>query len=103
MGRGAPVIAVIIDGEPGDAERECFPLALRVKIAPDSNATEEPEEPIAADARRDGDGKRMALLKVVVAGLTALPFDDIRKRDAVADNRRTTSAPAARPKSWQIY
>jgi tetratricopeptide (TPR) repeat protein len=43
--------------------------------------------PIAADARREGDGKRMALLKVV-AGLIALPFDDVRKREAIADTRR---------------
>src|SRR5450631_929239 len=31
---GAQVIAVIVGGEPGDADRECFPPALRVKIAP---------------------------------------------------------------------
>ena len=94
IGRGAHVIAVIIDGEPGDAERECFPPALRVMIAPDGTPTRAPEEPIAADARREGDGKRVALLKVV-AGLIALPFDDVRKREAIADNRRIKIAAAA--------
>jgi hypothetical protein len=87
IGRGAQVIAVIVGGEPGDAERECFPPWLRVKIAPDGSPTDEPEEPIAADARPEGDGKRMAILKVA-AGLIALPFDDVRKREAIADNRR---------------
>jgi hypothetical protein len=81
---GAQVIAVIVGGEPGDADRECFPPALRVKIAPDSTPTGEPEEPIAADARPEGDGKPMALLKVA-AGLIVLPFDNVRKREAIAD------------------
>jgi hypothetical protein len=40
--------------------------------------------PIAADARPDGDGKPMALLKVA-AGLIVLPFDNVRKRGAIAD------------------
>jgi hypothetical protein len=74
--RVAPVFAVIVGGEPGDADRECFPPALRVKIAPDSTPTGEPEEPIAADARPEGDGKPMALLKVA-------PFDNVRKREAL--------------------
>jgi tetratricopeptide (TPR) repeat protein len=87
IGRGAQVIAIIVGGEPGDAEQECFPPALRVKIAPDGTPTDEPEEPIAADARPQGDGKRMAILKVA-AGLIALPFDDVRKREAIAENRR---------------
>jgi hypothetical protein len=55
IGRGARVIAVIVDGEPGDAERECFPPALRVKIAPDGTTTKEPEEPIAAVSTRPND------------------------------------------------
>jgi hypothetical protein len=48
---GAQVIAVIVGGEPGDADREASRSALRVKIAPDSTPTGEPEEPTAADAR----------------------------------------------------
>ena len=39
---------------------------------------------IAADARPDGDGKPMALLKVAT-GLVVLPFDNVRKREAIAD------------------
>ena len=35
LGRGDRVIPVIVDGEPGDPERECFPPALRFKLGPD--------------------------------------------------------------------
>jgi tetratricopeptide (TPR) repeat protein len=87
MGRAERVIAIIVDGEPGDAQRECFPPALRVKVGADGALTGEREEPIAADARRDGDGKRLAVQKVVAA-LLDVPFDDLRKRDAIADSRR---------------
>jgi TIR domain-containing protein len=80
-------IAIIVDGEPGDSARECFPPALRFKVNPDGALTGEPEEPIAADARRQGDGKRLALLKVI-AGLLGVPLDDVRKREAIADSRR---------------
>ena len=37
MGRAARVIPVIVDGEPGDAKRECFPAALRFKLAAAAN------------------------------------------------------------------
>ena len=68
MGRSARVLAVIVDGEPGDPERECFPPALRFKVDAQGKITDEREEPIAADARDQGDGKSMALQKTV-AGL----------------------------------
>jgi tetratricopeptide (TPR) repeat protein len=81
------VIAIIVDGEPGDPARECFPPALRFKVGPDGALTGEPEEPIAADARPQGDGRHVALQKVI-AGLLGVPFDDVRKREAIADSRR---------------
>jgi eukaryotic-like serine/threonine-protein kinase len=89
MGRAARVIAIIVDGEPGDPQRECFPPALRFKLGADGALTDEREEPIAADARRSADGKRLALQKVV-AGLLGVPFDDVRKRDAIAASFRMT-------------
>ena len=94
MGRAERVIAIIVDGEPGDPQRECFPPALRFKLGPDGALTDEREEPIAADARHVGDGKRLALQKVV-AGLLGVSFDDVRKRDAIADNFRIKVAAAA--------
>jgi tetratricopeptide (TPR) repeat protein len=94
MGGGERVVAIIVDGEPGDPARECFPPALRCKVGPDGEVTDEPEEPIAADARPQGDGKRLALQKVVAA-LIAVPFDDVRKREAIGDSRRIKIAAAA--------
>jgi len=88
LGRSTHVIAVIVDGVPGDAEHECFPPALRVKVGPDGTPTSEPEEPITADAREQGDGKRIALLRVV-AHLIAMPFEELRGRDTAAVKRRT--------------
>ena len=88
LGRSTHVIAVIVDGVPGDAEHECFPPALRVKVAPDGTPTTDPEEPITADAREQGDGKRIAALRVV-AHLIAVPFDELRGRDTAAVKRRS--------------
>jgi tetratricopeptide (TPR) repeat protein len=87
LGRHHRVIAIIVDGEPGDAERECFPPALRFKVTSAGEVTGEHEKPIAADARPQADGRHIALLKVV-AGLIAVPFDEVRKREAIADSRR---------------
>jgi hypothetical protein len=63
--------------EPGDAARECLPAASRFELGPDGALTGEPKEPIAADARREGGGKHLALQKII-AGLFG----------ATADNRR---------------
>lgn len=38
------VIAIIVDGEPGDPARECFPPALRFKVDPDGTLTGDREE-----------------------------------------------------------
>jgi tetratricopeptide (TPR) repeat protein len=87
MGRAARVIPVIVDGEPGSAERECFPAALRFKLGADGTLTGEPEEPIAADAREQGDGKEIAKHKAV-AGLLGLGLDEIVRRASRARKRR---------------
>jgi tetratricopeptide (TPR) repeat protein len=87
MGRADRVIPVIVDGEPGDPARECFPPALRFKLGTDGQLTGEREEPIAADARPQGDGKEIARLKVV-AGLLGLGLDEIVRRAERARRRR---------------
>ena len=56
-GRAERVIAVIVDGAPGDSARECFPPALRLRVGEDGELTAQREDPIAADARKAGDGK----------------------------------------------
>ncbi len=87
LGRGARVIPVIVDGEPGDPQRECFPPAVRFKVSPDADLTSEREEPLAADARPRGDGKEAAKLKVI-AGLLGLGLDEIKRRAERARKRR---------------
>jgi hypothetical protein len=82
-----PVIPVIVGGKPGDADRECFPRTLRRKIGPLGEITDASEPDIlAADAREEGDGKSLALAKVV-ARLVGLSTDEVFRR-AERDRRR---------------
>ncbi len=85
-------LALIVDGEPYGADRECFPPALRLKLGFDGALSDAPAEPIAADIRPGGDGRRPASLKII-AGLTGLPLDALVQRDGAAatsagDDRR---------------
>lgn len=79
LGRGDRILPLIIDGEPGDPERDCFAPALR--------AGPNAPEPLAADAREQGDGPRRAIAKVI-AGLLGVPFDEIVRRAERAERRR---------------
>jgi tetratricopeptide (TPR) repeat protein len=76
FGRSGRVLAVIVDGEPhAGGDRECFPAALLQA------------EPIAADARKTGDGKDNARLKVL-AGMLGIGFDALKQREAHRRIRR---------------
>jgi tetratricopeptide (TPR) repeat protein len=86
MGRPDRVIPVIVGGEPSDSDRDCFPPALRFKIGPTDNLSTEDEEPIAADARPQGDGKEIAKQKIVAA-LLGLPLDELVRRGERARKR----------------
>jgi tetratricopeptide (TPR) repeat protein len=83
--------AIIISGEPGGGDRECFPPALRFKLDADGEPTPEPAEPLAADAREEGDGKRYALLKTA-AGMLGVGLDDLVRREARERARKTRAA-----------
>jgi tetratricopeptide (TPR) repeat protein len=80
------ILALVVDGEPGASARgdetaECFPKTLTHKVGADLQPTEEPEDPpLAADARKEGDGKRGAKLKLAAA-LLGVGLDDLVKRD----------------------
>ncbi len=80
------VLALIVRGEPlasdtpGREAEECFPPALRRALTADGRAEGEPLEPIAADMRKQGDGEQRAVLKLL-AGMLAVPFDDLVRRD----------------------
>jgi tetratricopeptide (TPR) repeat protein len=87
LGRAERVIPVTVEGVPGDPARECFPPALRLKVRADGEITDEREEPIAADARAQCDGKEIAKQKVV-AGLLGLGLDEIVRRAQRARRRR---------------
>jgi hypothetical protein len=82
-----PVIPLIVSGTPGDPALECFPTTLTSKLDAKGRVTGEPVELLAADARETGDGKRLALAKVV-AGLLGLPADDVFRRAERARRRR---------------
>jgi tetratricopeptide (TPR) repeat protein len=87
LGRPEQVIPVIVDGKPGVAERECFPPALRYRVDADGALVGEPEEPLAADVRPQGDGKELACQKVVAA-LLRLRLDEIVRRAERTRKRR---------------
>lgn len=69
----APILAVILRGDPADA----MPDAM----------VEGGREPLAADFRKEGDGTKLGFLKVVAA-LKALPLDSLIQRDAQRKLRR---------------
>jgi tetratricopeptide (TPR) repeat protein len=75
------VLAIIAEGDPaapvGEGLAGCFPPAL---LAP-AVAGGAPEEPIAADLRGDGDGDRLAFLKLA-AGMLGVGLDDLVHREA---------------------
>ncbi len=82
-GRGDRVLCFVIAGMPGaDGPGEaCFPPAL---LATDADGC--PIEPLAADARPEGDGRERAFLKLV-AGLLGVGYDTLAQRDAQRRNR----------------
>jgi tetratricopeptide (TPR) repeat protein len=80
------ILALIVDGNPGSADAECFPRALTHRVAADRTVTDEPvDAPLAADARISGDGKRRAKLKLAAAML-GVGLDELVNRD---ERRRT--------------
>lgn len=80
------ILSVIVEGEPflpdDDAEpwRECFPRTLLTR-PPNGERVAIDEQPIAADLRPNGDGRRLALLKLV-AGMLNVELDALIHRDA---------------------
>lgn len=89
----ARVLALIAAGEPfasrmpGREAEECFPETLRFALTPAGLPQGEPLEPIAADLRPQGDGKRRSMLKLV-AGMVGVGVDELVRRDAQRRARR---------------
>ncbi|NGP54533.1 toll/interleukin-1 receptor domain-containing protein [Thioalkalivibrio sp. XN8] len=81
------VLALIAAGDPGERGTSgVFPPALRFRVDPEGQVTDNPTEPVAADLRAGADGRRLAKLKLV-AGLTALPLDALVQRESARRQR----------------
>ncbi len=86
LGHADYVLCLIVDGEPGASEKpesgqlEAFPAAVRYQLGADGELSHEPDEPLAADARKDKDGRISAKLKLL-AGLLGVGYDELRQRE----------------------
>ena len=93
LGREDRIFCLIVDGEPNasddpsQADNECFPPALRFRLAADGNLSAVRTEPIAADARAGKDGRNNAKLKLI-AGILGVGFDALRQREQQRRQRR---------------
>jgi len=100
LGRDDRVLAIVVDGEPDASDRpelgllEAFPKALRFRVDQDGNVTGVRVEPIAADARANGDGKPAALLKLL-AGILGVDYDELRQRERRRRIHRNSELAAA--------
>ena len=83
------IFPVIVEGEPPDN----FPAPLLVHYE-DGEPTDVASEPIAADLRPEGDGRKLAKLKLI-AGLTHLDLDTLVQRDAARRQKRLAMVAAA--------
>jgi len=88
LGRADRVLALIVDGEPHATERpeegrlEAFPRALRFVVGASGELTSKPAEPLAADARHQGDGPSRALSKLLAGMLDHMERPTCACRDA---------------------
>lgn len=95
----AEIFPVIVNGEPhaeksGFApELECFPPALR--FSKDKNDPQKIilHEPLAADLRKDKDGKQLGLVKLI-AGIANIRPDELIQRDLLRARKRMTAISA---------
>lgn len=94
------VLAAVASGEPfasdvpGHEDEECFPPALRFKYDRRGHRTSRRAEPLAADFREAGEGKRMAFLKLV-AGMLGVGLDELVQREQTRRSRRLAILAAA--------
>ena len=100
MGREEHVLCLIVEGEPNASAKpelgllECFPEAVRFRVNAAGEITDEPTEPIAADARPGKDGKANAKLKLL-AGVIGVAYDELKQRDKQRKIRRRVQVAAA--------
>jgi outer membrane protein assembly factor BamB len=96
LGREDRVLCLIVEGEPNATDKpesgklECFPPGVRFRVDTDGQLTGQRTEPIAADARKEGDGKRNAKLKLA-AGLLGVNYNDLKQREKWRALRRNVA------------
>ena len=91
LGKAHRILCLIVDGVPGSGdETDCFPEALTEF----DDGTGVAREPVAADARPQGDGRKNAFLKLV-AGMLGVGFDALKQRDLRRRHQRMVIATAA--------
>ena len=86
LDRPSQLYAAVISGDPGAGPAQpdnCYPPSLWKYHRDASGAMDLP----AADFRKEGDGQRMAFLKIV-AGLAGVPMDALVRRDQARRLRR---------------
>ena len=88
LGRAHRVFCFIVAGEPNmPGEVQCFPKAVRFDPENQESDITSASEPLAADARPLGDGRKTARLKLI-AGLLGVGFDELCQRDLQRRHRR---------------
>ncbi len=70
------VFCFIVDGVPHDPHRNCLPAPLLTRFDPAGDPAGQDCDPLAADARPDGDGRELALSKII-SGLLGVPLTAI--------------------------
>lgn len=83
-------IQCLIVPESGDRDGAPLPASSILPAA----LLEGGEEPLAADARKSGDGKRVAFLKLV-AGMIGVRYDELRQREQARRHKRLLTLAAA--------
>ena len=98
-GRGHRIFCLIVDGRPfvsgavAGSEEECFAPALRYRLGAQGELSDEIAEPLAADVRAKGDGRRKAIQKLI-AGLLDVELDELRRRELQRRNVRWAAVAA---------
>ena len=86
IGGGNRILCFVIEGTPNASDNprsgllECFPESVRYAVEPSGFVTSQRSEPVAADARLEGDGLKIARVKLV-AGLIGVDFDELQRRE----------------------
>jgi len=89
----AEIFPIIVGGEPHaeqrdlSPERECFPEALRLSSGQSTTEIQNQIEPLAADLRKDKDGKPLGLAKLI-AGMCGISPNDLIRRDLQRARKR---------------